>query len=71
MQRHARTPLVAYAVVVLANYGAQVPYALHLYGLRFNPAGALLLGATFAWFAVGFGLLWLQRQPGYWILLGY
>ncbi len=69
--RTARTPVLVYAAFVLLNYAAQVPYALDLYGLAFNLLGVLLVGATLAWFAIGFALLWWHRAPGYWILLAY
>jgi hypothetical protein len=65
------TPLRIYAAVVLANYAAQVPYALHLYGLGFSRPGALLLGATLVWFLVAFALFRARRTAGYWLLLLY
>lgn len=71
MQRSRPTPLLVYAAFILINYAAQVPYALDLYGLRINPVGTLLLGATFVWFIIGMTLLWQRRWPGYWILLAY
>ncbi|MGH2487439.1 MAG: hypothetical protein ACRDHE_15650 [Ktedonobacterales bacterium] len=58
-------------VVVLANYIAQVPYALHLYHKLPIDSGTLLLGATLVWFLCGYvGLLILPRV-GYWILLSF
>jgi|GEM_PF-1345120 len=66
--------LIALLVVVLANYGAQVPYAADLYGLHVNGIGVGLLGATLAWFLAG---VVLQRRGGragrvgYWLLLSF
>jgi hypothetical protein len=57
--------------IVLANYAAQVPYALHQYGLRFELRGLLLLGVTLVWFLAGFLLLLGGRAAGYWLLVGY
>ena len=57
-------------VVVLANYAAQIPYALRLHK---TPAGSgsLLLGATLFWFLCGSAGLLLGLRPGYWILLSF
>jgi hypothetical protein len=60
-----------YAVAVIANYVAQVPYTLHLYGTEFSRTGALLLGATLAWFIVAMRLFLNARRLGYWLLLAY
>jgi hypothetical protein len=60
-----------YTVAVTANYAAQVPYALHLYGTAFSRTGALLLGATLLWFIVALGLFLNGRRMGYWLLLAY
>jgi hypothetical protein len=60
-----------YAVTVIANYVAQVPYALHLYGTAFSRTGALLLGATLVWFLVAMRLFLNGRRLGYWLLLTY
>jgi hypothetical protein len=64
-------PMTLYAVVVIANYLAQVPYAWHLYGWSFSRTGALLLGATFAWFLIALVMFRAGRRAGYWLLLGY
>jgi hypothetical protein len=61
----------AYAVAVIANYAAQVPYALHLYGTAFSRTGAFLLGATLLWFVVAMRLFLEGRRLGYWLLLAY
>ncbi|HKV84041.1 MAG TPA: hypothetical protein VJN88_05760 [Ktedonobacterales bacterium] len=58
-------------VVVLANYMAQVPYALHLYHKLPFDSGTLLLCATLLWFLCGFVGLMLWPRPGYWILLSF
>jgi hypothetical protein len=69
-----RRPLIRFfwvvLVVVLANYAAQVPYAAHL---RKSPSisGSLLLGATFAWFLIGYVGLLHGARLGYWILLSF
>jgi hypothetical protein len=60
-----------YAVTVIANYAAQVPYTLHLYGVAFSRSGALLLGVTLLWFVVALRLLLRGRRVGYWLLLAY
>jgi hypothetical protein len=49
-------------VVVLANYAAQVPYALHLYGTHVNPSGVVLLLTTLAWFPAGVVLHQRRRR---------
>jgi hypothetical protein len=70
--RRDRRHLQVLVAVVLANYLAQVPYELHLYGLAgADPRGVLLLGATFAWFAAGVALLLRGRTVGYWLLLSF
>jgi hypothetical protein len=60
-----------YTVTVIANYAAQVPYALHLYGTGFSRTGALLLGMTLLWFIVALRQFLDDRRVGYWLLLGY
>jgi hypothetical protein len=68
---HARFFAIVLSVVGL-NYLAQIPYYLHLYYPR-PPSllGTLALGATFAWFAVGFVLLVRGARTGYWLLLSF
>jgi hypothetical protein len=58
-------------VAVLANYAAQVPYALDLYGTHVNLGGVALLGATLAWFLTGVVLQRKGRRAGYWVLLSF
>jgi hypothetical protein len=71
-QRSARAvPVSLYAAVVIANYGAQVVYALHLYGTTLSRSGALLLGATLAWFLIALSLYRAGKRAGYWLLLAY
>ena len=65
------TALRIYAAAVLANYAAQVPYNLHLYGGAFSRTGALVLGATLVWFLVAAALYRAGRRAGYWLLLSY
>jgi hypothetical protein len=58
-----------------ANYLAQVPYYLDVYywphHVAPNLSGALLLGATFVWFLVGYIMLARGIRPGYWLLLSF
>ena len=65
------TALRIYTAAVLANYAAQVPYNLHLYGGAFSRTGALVLGATLVWFLVAAALYRAGRRAGYWLLLSY
>jgi len=68
----ARAPIVRlYALSVVANYVAQVPYALHLYGMAFSRSGAFLLAGTLVWFVVGYNLFLTGRRSGYWLMLAY
>jgi hypothetical protein len=69
--RPDRRPLLVLVGLVLANYLAQIPYTLHLYGLSASPRGALLLGATLVWFVAGATLHWRGRAAGYWLLLSF
>jgi hypothetical protein len=64
-------PLLVLFLVVLANYLAQIPYSLHLYGLNENPRGVVLLGTTFVWFLAGFWLLMRGKASGYWLTLAF
>ncbi len=64
-------PLYLLFFVVMLNYLSQIPYDLHLYGLNWNPRGVALLGATLAWFLVGFGLLVRRLPIGYWLTLAF
>lgn len=71
-RQSSRAPIVRiYTVAVIANYVAQVPYALHLYGAAFSRTGALLLGGTLLWFLVALRLFLNGRRIGYWLLLAY
>jgi len=63
--------LTIYFGSVIANYLVQVPYTLHLYGLSFSRTGALLLGATLAWFLVAVWRFRRGRRDGFWLLLGF
>jgi hypothetical protein len=71
MTRRDGVQLLVLVVVVLANYLAQIPYSLHLYGSSLSGRGALLLGATFTWFAASAALLLRGRAAGYWLLLSF
>ncbi len=70
MNRISRA-LLLLLVVVLANYLAQIPYDLHLYGSNVNPRGVFLLGLTFVWFVIGFWFLIQRRAIGYWLTLAF
>lgn len=67
--------LACVLLVVGANYLAQVPYYLDVYywphHVAPNPAGTLLLGATCAWFLVGYILLARGIRAGYWLCLSF
>lgn len=63
--------LTLHAVVVLANYLAQIPYAVDLYGLRVSLMGATLLLATLAWFLLGLTLVVRRVRLGTVVLLVY
>jgi hypothetical protein len=66
-----RRPLLVLVGLVLANYAAQVPYDLHLYGVSWNRRGALLLGATLVWFGAGLVLLLRGSAAGAALLLSF
>jgi hypothetical protein len=68
----SRHPVLSvYAIAVVANYAAQVPYVLDLYGTRFSGAGVALLLATLAWFLIGL-VLYTRGMPfGSLVLMGY
>ena len=72
-QTRDRVAMVSMFVVVIANYVAQIPYYLRLYYFPHHTppalAGSLALGATLAWFLIGFTLLWRGRAAGYWLTL--
>src|ERR1700688_2713152 len=59
------------AVAILANYAAQVPYGLHLYGSAAIERGALPLLVTLVWFIAGLWLLIQGRAVGYWLTLSF
>jgi hypothetical protein len=58
-------------LIILVNYLAQIPYTLHLYGFHVNPRGAALLALTFAWFLVGYWLMWRRQAIGYWMTCAF
>jgi hypothetical protein len=66
--RHGPAPwLWVPSAVILANYAAQVPYGLHLYGLAAITRGWALLLLTLVWFAAGFWHLIRAKAAGYWL----
>ena len=64
-------PVRWYGAAVVANYAAQVPYTLDLYGGAVSVRGAALLGATLLWFLAAIGLLAAGRRVGWWLLVAY
>ena len=76
----SRVPVVRYrpalwlwvpAAVILANYAAQIPYGVHLYGRAAINHGWALLLVTLIWFAAGFWLLIRAKAAGYWLTLSF
>ena len=59
------------SAVILANYAAQLPYGLHLYGSAAMTHGWALLGLTLVWFMAGFWLLIQAKAAGYWLTLSF
>jgi len=57
--------------VVLANYAAQVPYGLHLYGPQAIARGSVPLLITLLWFVAGLWLLIRANAVGYWLTLSF
>jgi hypothetical protein len=79
-ESNSRTPAVTHrpalrlwvpSAVILANYAAQVPYGLHLYGPRAITYGSALLLLTMVWFVAGFWLLIRAKAAGYWLTLSF
>ncbi|HEX9031901.1 MAG TPA: hypothetical protein VF834_08625, partial [Streptosporangiaceae bacterium] len=66
-----RGQLAALLIIVLANYLAQVPYALDLYGTHVSGRGLILLALTLAWFLTGVVLNQKGRQAGHWLLFSF
>jgi hypothetical protein len=60
---------------VIADFLAQIPYYLHNYYFRSHAAPSVsaivLLGATLAWFLVGYIALRARKRYGFWLLLGF
>ena len=69
-RRQARW-LWAPSAVILANYVAQVPYGIHLYGRAAPGHGWLFLLVTLAWFVAVFWLLIRRKAAGYWLTLSF
>lgn len=65
------SPCTALAAVIVANYVAQVPYALHLYGPRFDLRGSALLLLTLLWFLAGLRLASRGQAIGSRLLLSF
>jgi hypothetical protein len=59
------------AGVILANYAAQIPYGVHLYGRAAITHGWAPLIVTLAWFVAGFWLLVRAKAAGYWLTLSF
>lgn len=58
-------------VVIGANYLAQIPYGLHLYGLTASVLHSVPLVLTLLWFVLGVVLVARRRPVGYWVLLSF
>lgn len=58
-------------VVVGANYIAQIPYGLHLYGLSAALRHSWPLLITLLWFVLGVVLVARRQTIGYWVLLTF
>jgi hypothetical protein len=70
--RHRPVPwLWVPSAVILANYAAQVPYGLHLYGPGGITHGWAPLLLTLVWFVAGFWLLIRANPSGYWLTLSF
>ncbi|MHB8611474.1 MAG: hypothetical protein ACYDAL_03450 [Candidatus Dormibacteraceae bacterium] len=59
------------SAVILANYAAQVPYGLHLYGSAAMTHGWVPLLITLGWFVAGLWLLIRATAAGYWLTLSF
>jgi len=59
-------------VLILANFIAQIPYTIHLYGVNrlatISP-GIIAMYVVFVLFLVGYFLFRQKRMLGYWILV--
>jgi hypothetical protein len=53
--------------IILANYAAQIPYSVHLYGARAFARGGFPLAITLLWFLTGLVLLTRRPVVGYWL----
>ena len=59
------------SAVVLANYAAQVPYGIHLYGRAAITHGWAPLLLTLVWFVAGFWLLIRAKAAGFWLTVSF
>jgi len=72
MSKNFKCQVNILSVLILANFIAQVPYAIHLYGaarLTTISPGIIAMYGVFALFLVGYFLFRQKRVFGYWILV--
>lgn len=72
MNKSLRLQFGLLLAILLANFIAQVPYAIHLYGvsrLSVISVGWLMMAAVFLLFLCGTILFIIRRSTGYWLLL--
>jgi hypothetical protein len=63
--------LLVPSAIILANYVAQIPYDLHLYGTSVSARGGGLLVLTLMWFVAGLWLLVRGNPAGYWLTMSF
>jgi len=72
MSRNFKRQVDILFVLILANFIAQVPYTIHLYGvsrLATISPGIIAMYVVFALFLVGYFLFRQKRVFGYWVLV--
>jgi hypothetical protein len=63
--------LLVPSAIILANYVAQIPYDLHLYGTSVSARGGGVLVLTLMWFVAGLWLLLRGNPAGYWLTMSF
>src|SRR5690242_16945962 len=72
MSKNLKRQVYILSILILANFIAQVPYAIHLYGvarLATISPGIIAMYVVFALFLVGYFLFRQKRVFGYWLLV--